>query len=139
MQADSEACFELLKSCDFGFVHQVLTFSRERAGSLLAASRELNTAAPDMLHELIVYGHHYLTPDEYRDTVSLAVSKYYDFLAMSVLHRRNRKFWDYHKGRLKEEGIPFSRSRVARTLTRRVVGALSRRLRRQQDVRHWGL
>ena len=29
VQADSEACFELLKDCDFGFVHQVLTFSRD--------------------------------------------------------------------------------------------------------------
>jgi glycosyltransferase involved in cell wall biosynthesis len=34
IHADTEACFALLRNCDFGFVHQVLTATRIRAGSL---------------------------------------------------------------------------------------------------------
>ena len=67
MHADSETCFELLKDCDFGFVHQVLTFSRDnRPEARLTTSRELNTAAAGILHELITYGPFYLTPEEYK-------------------------------------------------------------------------
>jgi len=138
-ECDSEACFELLKGCDFGFVHQVLTISRERGGSLLAASRELNTSALGMLRELILFGPYYLTPKEYEDTLELTVSKYYDFLAASFLRRRDGKFWDYHKGRLKQEGMPFSRIRLARALGEHVAKGFLKRLRISRNDRTWGL
>jgi glycosyltransferase involved in cell wall biosynthesis len=97
-QADSEACFELLKECDFGFVHQVLTFSRDhRPGSRSLASLELNTLAAGMLHELVVYGPHYLTPQEYANCLEATLHSYYDFLATGFFERRPREFWDYHK------------------------------------------
>lgn len=138
-QPDSDVCFELLRGCDFGFVHQVLTVSRERTGSLLAASRELNTAAPDTLSQLIAYGPYYLTPEEYQNSLKLTVSKYYDFLAASLLRRRSGKFWDYHKERLKKEGMPFSRIRLARTLGMRVVRGCFRRMRISRNEHQWGL
>ena len=122
VQADSEACFELLKTCDFGFVHQILTFSRDhRPGSRLELSRELNTAAAGMLHELVAYGPYYLTPDEYEVCSKSTISKYYDFLATSVLRRRHRDFWDYHKKKLKEEGIEFKYTRLVYSLGRRLL------------------
>ena len=122
MQADSETCFELLKECDFGFVHQVLTFSRDyRPASRLEASRELNTPAAGMLHEVVAYGPHYLTPQEYADCLKVTASKYYDFLATSFFERRPQKFWDYHKLKLKEEGIGFNRARLAYVVSRRIL------------------
>jgi glycosyltransferase involved in cell wall biosynthesis len=138
-QPDSDVCFELLKGCDFGFVHQVLTISPERGESLLAAARELNTAAPDTLSQLVAFGPYYLTPREYEDTLRLTLSKYYHFLAGSFLRRRNGKFWDYHRGRLKKEGIPFSRIRLARTVVEYVAGSLFRRMRVWRSERQWGL
>jgi len=138
-QPDSEACFELLKGCDFGFVHQVLTISPERRGSLLAASRELNTAAPGMLREVVVFGPHYLTPAEYENTLKLTVLKYYDFLAASFLRLRGREFWDYHKGRLKQEGTPFSRMRLAGAVVKRIVRGFVRRMGVSRSERPWGL
>ena len=35
IHADTEVCIELLKMCDFGFVHQVLAFTRVREHSLV--------------------------------------------------------------------------------------------------------
>lgn len=134
--ADSEACFELLKGCDFGFIHQILTFSREREGSLFQASRELNASAADLLHEMVAYGPCYLTPDEHAKCLHETLSKYYDFLATSLLQGRGKSFWDYHKGKLKENGIGFSYELLA--------GALCWKLLRRFRVpsrrgRKWGL
>ena len=137
--ADSEACFELLKSCDFIFVHQVLTFSRdERSGSRLAASRKLNTFAADILHELIAYGPYYLTPEEYTNCLRDRLASYYDFLAASFLDGRNREFWDYHKRRLREEGVKFEASRVAYMLAKKLLSKF-RRTGRGRSKDQWGI
>jgi len=40
MYADFESCFALLKKSDLGFVHEILTFSRPRPGSIGAVSAD---------------------------------------------------------------------------------------------------
>ena len=138
--ADSEACFELLKNCDFGFVHQILTYSRDdRQNSRLQRSRELNTAAPSTLRELVLFGPYYLTPEEHKNRLQATVSKYYDFLALSLLQRRSKEFWDYHKGKLKEEGIAFSDVSLFRALLRRVANKFLKVLRTPEGKYQWGL
>ena len=134
--ADSEACFDLLKTCDFGFVHQILTFSRVRTGSLLEASRELNASAGDTLRELVVYGPYYLTPKEYIERLGGTISKYYDFLAENLLRRRSGKFWDFHKEMLCRSGVAFSRWALASAIVRKIVNRF--RLHGKGEVR-WGL
>jgi glycosyltransferase involved in cell wall biosynthesis len=134
--ADSEACFDLLKTCDFGFVHQVLTFSRVREGSLLQASREFNASAGDTLRELVVYGPYYLTSEEYTERLDETISKYYDFLAENLLRRRSGKFWDFHKEMLCKNGVPFSRWALVRGFVRKIVNRF--RLHGKGELR-WGL
>lgn len=135
--ADSEACFELLKGSDFGFVHQVLTFSRERDNSLLQASRELNASAADILHELVAYGPYYLTANEQAERLDTTLSIYYDFLAASLLQRRGKSFWDFHKGRLKEDGIGFSHVWLAGAVIRRILDRF--RVSKRGSQQRWGL
>jgi glycosyltransferase involved in cell wall biosynthesis len=138
--SDSEACLALLKECDFGFVHQVLTFSRERAGtSLLSKSKDLNTLAASLLHELVAYGPYYLDADEYSRRVGAALSGYYDFLARSLLRWRNKDFWKYHERKLKENGFSFSRVRLAGAFGKLVARAFVKLLRTSQHERYWGL
>lgn len=136
--SDSEACFELLRDCDFGFVSQVLTFSREREGSMLASSRRLNTAAADALHQLVAYGPYYLGSDEYRHRLSTIETRYYEFLASSFLEGRNKEFWNYHKKTLKEEGIEFSYARIGYMVGKRMLGRL-RPTRQKPTTPQWGL
>ena len=136
MHADSEACLALLKECDFGFVHQVLTFSRDdRPNSLLQTSRGLNTAAAAFLHELVVYGPFYLSPEEYKDSLERTVSNYYEFLATSALQHRDRKFWDFHMKTFKDAGINFQYTRLARALARRY----RRGIRSIRETAYWGV
>jgi glycosyltransferase involved in cell wall biosynthesis len=138
-QADSEACFKLLAGCDFGFVHQVLTYSRERSQSRLDASRALNTMASGMLHELVVYGQHYLTREEHAYLVRAAVDRYYEFLARSLLKRRNGGFWEYHEKKLQEEGAEFSRVKIAYTAAKLAVEFFPKRIRNLRKYESWGL
>lgn len=133
--ADSEVCFKLLSKWDFGFVHQILTFSRKRPGSLLAESQALNASAADMLHELVSCGREFLSDREYKAQLSLALDRYYDFLASSVT-RRDRTFWSFHEAALRDSGITFRRRRVLMALMRKAIERLRVRRRTQP---HWGL
>jgi hypothetical protein len=93
---DGDACFDLLKSCDFGFVHQVLTFTRPRQGSLYEASKAIKSGAADMLRELALYGPFYLDKAEFDARLSEAVHYCYDILSASLTRRRDKELWEFH-------------------------------------------
>lgn len=114
IHADTEVCFSLLKACDFGFVHEVLTFSRVRANSLTAASGDLHSYFAGMLQILIAHASAFLTPEELDARLAEHLSAYYGFLGKSVLLGREKRFWAYHKEELAKAGLGFSRIRLAR-------------------------
>ena len=92
IHADTEVCFDLLKSSDFGFVHKTLTFTRIRPGSLTARSTELQTYFASTLRALLAHGRDYLTPEEFDRLLDRRLSDYYQFLSASLLRVRNRAF-----------------------------------------------
>ena len=112
IHADTEACFDLLKSSDFGFVHQVLTCTRLREESLTSMSSDLQTSLGGMLQILSAHGRDYLSEQELRSLRDEHLSDYYEFLAKSLMKRRDRKFWSYHRNKLNELGGGFSRTRL---------------------------
>ena len=124
LHADMEACFVLLKNCDFGFVHQVLTFKRWRPGSLGEITEDLQTLIPGHLHNLVAHGPDFLTREELDGCLRRHLSEYYNFLAVSLIRgRRDKKFWDYHRRKLAESGVGFSRTRLARAMAARLCRA----------------
>ena len=91
--ADTEACIALLRQRDFGFVHQVLAFTRQRPGSLMVMAKSTNTLLAATLFELTRYGPDFLTAEELRTCVQDRLSEYYNFLAVNlILGRRDAKF-----------------------------------------------
>ncbi len=124
LHADSEACCALLKSCDFGFVHQILTFTRLRPGSLTEFTNEVNTLIVGRLHDLVTHGPDYLTPEEFKTCLDRKLSEYYEFLARSLVRGRDKKFWDYHKRKLDDVGVGFARARLARATLAELCNAL---------------
>lgn len=124
LHADSEACCALLKNCDFGFVHQILTFTRLRAGSLTEFTNEVNTLIVGRLHDLVTHGPDYLTAEEFKTCLDQKLAEYYNFLARSVLRGRDKKFWDYHKRKLNDAGVGFDRIRLARETLAELGSAL---------------
>lgn len=107
--ADTEVCFEVLQRCDFGFVHQVLSYTRKHNASITASIDEkLNTYISVRLAMVNKYGPVYLGRDEYEKTLRAVINKYYKVLGKSVMRVRERTFWVYHRNTLKDLGHPLS-------------------------------
>jgi glycosyltransferase involved in cell wall biosynthesis len=121
LHADTEVCYEFLKECDFGFVHQVLTFTRTQDGSMTSFSRDRGTFFAGFLGYLIKYGPHYLKADELKLAVEAHLNSYYKILGRSVFRRKGKEFWKFHELKLKELGYPLNRVRVAREAMRRAA------------------
>jgi glycosyltransferase involved in cell wall biosynthesis len=114
MHADTASCFEVLRSTDFGFVHQVLTFTRRREESQTTVAEERNSYLPSALRHLARYGPVFLNEAERAAVAAVLLRFYYRFLARSVLEGRGREFWAYHRQQLESLGYGFSRMRVLR-------------------------
>lgn len=121
LHADMEVFFQVLRDSDFGFVHQVLTFSRSREESLSSFSQTVNSYLPGMLYHLLRYGPAYLSQEELADRLAWQMKRYYAFLSKSVFQRRGPEFWKFHKDRLRELGRPLRYSRLAGLIALRFV------------------
>src|SRR5262245_24844596 len=80
IHADTEAYIDFLRHCDFGFVHQVLTFTRVREGMTSLANR-INSYLPSALGCLLRHGQYYLSPLEFEQKLRSHLHNYYAFLA----------------------------------------------------------
>jgi glycosyltransferase involved in cell wall biosynthesis len=124
LHADKEACLLLLKTSDFGFAHQVLTFTRGRPRSLNKMSVDMYLDIGCALHNLIAHGPAFLTRYEFEDCLERHLTKYYNFLAVSLMRgRREKEFWDFHRKKLNET-IGFSRTRLAGAALTRLCKAI---------------
>lgn len=65
IHADTEACYEVLRNADFGFVHQVLTYTRRHNESMTSFTRKFNTRIVGKLIVMKKYGSVYLSREEY--------------------------------------------------------------------------
>ena len=77
LNADSETCIDLLKMCDFGFVSQILTFTRVRKNSLSAMSAKFNTFGVGRLHQTVIHGRHFLTKSEFDRCLRRELNEHY--------------------------------------------------------------
>lgn len=97
---DSHACFDLLQTWNFGFVHQVLTFSRRDNDSVLSRIGPYRFELPSRLSKIIAHGRKYLPEEEYQYFFKEAERKYFYFLGTSALQGRDAGFWNFHRERL---------------------------------------
>jgi len=124
MHSDTETCISLLRQWDFGFVHQVLAFTRQRAGSLMTEAKAMNRLLAARLYELTQYGRDFLTPEELQRSLDDRLAEYYNFLAVSLIRgRQDAHFWAFHKSRLEQSGLGFSRLRLAWAVLTRFLRA----------------
>jgi len=110
--ADWEICYELLKEGDFGFIHQVLTYTRQHAESGTTFATRYHTLRPAALEIFLRYGPYYLSQQEYDYYLPSRVRPYYNDLAKSVLHLRSKDFWEYHRRELQKLGFRINWLRV---------------------------
>jgi glycosyltransferase involved in cell wall biosynthesis len=113
---DIEVCFDLLKYRDFGFVHQVLTFTRDHADAETSFSVRFGTDYLGTLESLSKYGRTYLSEEEYQESLGRRLSDYYAFLGSKVWHNREKEFWVFHRRALGRLGYSLSLSKVAKAV-----------------------
>ena len=109
---DIEACFDILTDRDFGFVHQVLTFTREHAEAESTFSKRFGTDYLGTLEHLAKYGRTYLSDKEYEECVRDCWERYYAFLGAKVFHTE-KGFWEFHRDALGRLGYSLSMGKVA--------------------------
>ena len=131
---DAHVCFDLLRRWNFGFVHQVLTYSRVDNDGILSRVRRFGLEYFLHVSMLVVHGKDYLSKEEYDSYLKRAEKEYFVFLAQNAcaLHGESQEFWQFHRTGLASVGCSLSWKRLARWLPRAVAqklwGAFWRRL-----------
>jgi glycosyltransferase involved in cell wall biosynthesis len=98
---DAEACYEILKDWDFGFVHQVLTYSRVDNESLTSKIIDYNPYLLDAIIFLKKYGPIYLSESERSERGQRLESEYYRYISFWIPRKEGRSFLRYHTDGLK--------------------------------------
>jgi hypothetical protein len=125
LHSDLETSIQLLRDHDFGFVHQILSFTREeQPGCLRSISEDLHTYVAGRFLAFALYGREFLSEQEFQAGMKVHSDQYYAVLAGGFLRRRGENFWKYHKQKLAESGVGFSRLRLLRVLVIKTLLAI---------------
>jgi glycosyltransferase involved in cell wall biosynthesis len=97
LSEDQEVCCAILGESDFGFVHQVLTFTRRPDGSPFSAFVQLDAFLPELTNLVTRYGPVYLTKAEYQRRLSALLARYSFLLLVRLPRFVNPNFRAYHR------------------------------------------
>jgi glycosyltransferase involved in cell wall biosynthesis len=129
LNADTQACLEVLEDRDFGFVHEVLVFARLRE-SISSPVRQLNRYLPDKLSLVEKYGPRYFDKAELDASISHHLRQYYSYLGTQFGRGRGPEFWKFHREQLAATGRRLSTGRVLANAVVYLAEAALRRIRR---------
>lgn len=120
---DAHACFDLLRTWKFGFVHQVLTYSRRDNASILSRILPFKILYLSRLTLLIAHGRDYLSPGEYQRCLKAAEQSYFLYLAKCAckLHRLSKDFWKFHRNGLASIGYALDSRLLAKWIPRALL------------------
>jgi glycosyltransferase involved in cell wall biosynthesis len=132
---DAHACFDLLRTWDFGFVHQVLTYTRRDNASIITPMLAFNVPLLARLTFVVAHGRDYLSQEEYEHYRKRAERDYYLFLtkAACAFRRESAEFWNCHRNGLAAISYSADWRRLARWLPRAIVEKVWRALWRLWD------
>ena len=105
---DTLASLRILQDADFGFVHQVLTFTRRHNETASSFIRRFETYRLGRLTELVTYGKIFLSNVEYNKRLRSFLSSYYRFLAHKLFELKEKEFWRLHREELGKLNIKLS-------------------------------
>jgi glycosyltransferase involved in cell wall biosynthesis len=110
--ADTSACYEYLRNCDFGFIHEVLSVERVHEGQVTTGVQRLHADALAYIDILNRYGPLYLSDSELAMCLKKSLAKYYRQLGGCVLKLKGQDFWKFQKCGLSRLGYALDFRRV---------------------------
>jgi glycosyltransferase involved in cell wall biosynthesis len=128
LHADTEACFEILREWDLGFVHQVLAYMRAHGDSITSGIMSFNPDLLDRLIQIERYGSFCLTATELRALRHRQWGAYRRYLGASWLRRREPMFWKHHQDGLASIGQSLPRLALPWYALRAVVAFAAHRV-----------
>ena len=105
LHADTEVCYELLRETDFGFVHQVLTFTRRHNEAATTFANRTKTHVPGKLLVLLKYGDYYLDETEFEKLLGKLTRRYSRSLLKGALGLRlinDQEYREYHRAIIRQ-------------------------------------
>ncbi len=112
--ADVEVCFNELKSSDFGFVHQLLTYTRlHKASQTTTVGKIQKTEILENLRMLKHYGPLFFSEEEYEEVLRERLKTYRRFFGKYLLQRNMRDLLRGHREALAELGISIKKRDLA--------------------------
>jgi glycosyltransferase involved in cell wall biosynthesis len=98
LHADTEACFEALRTTDFGFVHQILSHTRAHDAAMTHTAVELNSFIAGRIGVLLRHGRTYLDTREYERRLARQTLRYGAFLARAAVRGKlaDSRFRELH-------------------------------------------
>jgi glycosyltransferase involved in cell wall biosynthesis len=105
---DAEVCFDILRRHDFGFVHEVLTFTRRDNESIMSNVKNYEPMALTEFVCLKKFGREFFDDAEYARLERRIARKYFLALGEGVVRRRPKRFWDFHRRGMSTVGARFT-------------------------------
>ena len=109
---DAAVVFQLLAHCSFGFVHQVLTFSRRDNTSVMKSLMALDCSIAFQLLMLREFGLVCLGPSEFQEQLRRKERAYAQVLVNGLVALRRWEFWSFHRTMLRRMRYRFGSVRV---------------------------
>jgi len=120
LHEDTDKCMQILRHWDFGFVYQVLSFSRADNESISSAVRIFQPDALDRYILIQRYAPVFLEAGEAMALSRQSKRQYYSVLAGESFRFPRRAFWQYHESGLKTLGttldFPYLALQIGREL-----------------------
>lgn len=111
--ADADTAMSLVLGRKFGFVHQVLSFTRLRDESISSDRDDFNIDALTRRVLLEKYGRQALSDDAFRRWRGILARRHGRVLGERWLLRKRKGFWEFHRTALADAGLRLSRTRIA--------------------------
>ena len=120
---DAHACFDVLRTWSFGFVHQVLTYSRRDNDSILLRIHPFGFWFFSRFAFVVEHGRYYLSEEEYAHCLKQAEREYFLYLtkAACALRPASREFWEFHRNGLASTDYSLDWKRLAKWVPRAVL------------------
>ena len=94
---DTDLCYDVLANNDFGFVHQILSFTRVGNSGVLTEIESYHWRVLNSYLELRKYGPVFLSEEELAQALRPVRSEYLRVLGEARALGREEGFWNYHR------------------------------------------
>ena len=122
---DTDACFAVLRSWNFGFVYQVLSFIRVENESVSSC---ISSFDPEWFLakfiRIVKHGNYFLDAAEYQQRFQAVKYYYFRYLAHNVFCGREEDFWKYHRDGLATVGYELNFSSLAKYIGLEILDIL---------------